>query len=106
MARTIYCDEGDGLVANYMFTNLDTGEMVAMCSQHFAAWVRTLADAIPAGPAEVPPDEATAGAEAAREAEAATDTARPKRRRNGREAASEALTSPTSPFTDPTPIDC
>lgn len=105
MARTIYCDEEDGQAASFLVSNLETGEVVAVCAQHWPAWVRTLADAFAPGPAEVPAEEAQAAAAAAEEAGAATAPPPPKRRRPGRQGASEALASETSPFPDPAPVD-
>jgi hypothetical protein len=105
MGRTVYCDEGDGNPAMVMVSNLETGEVVAICAQHWGAWIRTLADALPAGPAEMAPGEAEAAHTAAQGAEAVPATASPKRRRQGRETASGALDSEASPFPDATPVD-
>lgn len=105
MARTIYCDEEDGQVAAFLVSNLTTGEVVAVCDQHWPAWIMTLADAFAPGPSEVPAQEAQAAAEAAGEAGAAPAPPVPKRRRAGRQDASAELSSPASPFPDPAPVD-
>jgi hypothetical protein len=105
VVRTVLCDEGDGLPAMVMVSNLDSGDVVAICAEHWPAWIRALADALPPGPQEMPPAEAVTAQDGAGEAEAAPDTARTKRGRQRRESGAAALAAPESPFPDATPVE-
>ncbi len=99
------CDAEDGLPAAFLVTNLENGETVSPCLQHAGAIFLELAQALGAASTQEPAVQATAGAEGAREAEAAPDAAGRKRGRTGRQAASQALTSEASPFPDLAPDD-
>jgi hypothetical protein len=101
----VRCDEEDNQPAAILIHNLETGDMVAICAEHWPAWIRTLHDALGPGPQEIPADEATAAAEAAGEGEATQSTPPRKRRQGRRQNGSQDLASEASPLRDATPVD-
>lgn len=105
MPQVIYCDSDDGQPAAFLITNMENGDVLSPCLQHAGSVFWTLAQALGAIPDQEPPAGPTAGPDGPGEAEAATATARPKRRRAGRQAASQALDSEASPFPDAAPVD-
>lgn len=105
MARTIYCDSEDGQPAVMLVTNLETGEVAAICASCVAGWAKALLDALGEPGAEPVPEPAEDGQAGAGEGGAAPDPPRPKRRRPGAQEPPPEISAPSSPFPDVTPID-
>jgi len=99
------CDGDDDYGPITLITDLESGEVGAWCPGHLVTWAVTLLTALGYTVAEPAPQEAEAPVTAPGEGEAAPDPPSSKRGRTRGAAAQTALSSPASPFPDPTPVD-
>lgn len=103
MAAPIYCDSCSEVLGVLIITNIENGETFAVCGGCLPAWCVAMLQELAPGELQGPATQATDGALTVQEGEAAPNPPRPKRRRSGRQAGPEALTSPESPFQEITP---
>lgn len=99
------CDSEEGEAAQFLCTNLETGDTASLCAQHLPGWCQALLEGLGASVTWPGSESPENGAAAAGEGVAAQQPPRPKRGQRRRQGGEAELQAPSSPFPDATPVD-